>query len=374
MAVTFACPECGTEVVLAPNAVGRKTRCTECMTLVEVPYFHRPTRSRPSSNAKQWACVAIALALAVIASCGVYWIVSGNIRAERQRVFSSLLSEAKADAAIQDWTNALRRADAALDIARDGSTIDAERAIAARALRDQWAIAYEERQSMERIREAEGSLAVARAGLGNTKPNLAGVLDACEAAAVAAQKVESDEGRTLVNEAREIAASVIRARGVVLQPVAGTYLGKDLGVEYAKAYWPPLAHALDAHGFVAAREQSPLASLWVQHAPFQLQIEIKETLGPTYLSSALLTTRIDARIWLRRDSREVWKAGLTARTRVPSSRFSAFESGYLATATKRDPELEKRLHDDAFDVAVGQLGAKLSTMPDWAPSTSFGSP
>jgi hypothetical protein len=121
---------------------------------------------------------------------------------------------------------------------------------------------------------------------------------------------------------------------------------------------------LTSHGYIVKRDKSPLAGLWNQ-SPFQMTTSVKESFGPTYLNSVLRTTRIDVVLRLSRSGTEIWNTKVTAQTKVSSSRFSAFEAGYLASATKRDPDVEKRLHDDALAVAVEVLPGKLSTLPDW---------
>jgi hypothetical protein len=377
MAVSFACPECGTPIELAPTVPGRQARCAECLTLVEVPFLPRATSRSRRGHARQWLWVAIAVSVAIAASCAVYLVVTNNLRAERRRVFTALLAEAQADAERNDWSNALRRADAALDLAASGDGIHPAALAEARDSRQQWSLHLAQQRASDQERLAESSLAVARASLADARPDLNRALDACEAAIAAAAQLDSAARGPLEAEARALAASAVCARGVRFLPVRGTYLTDELAEQaaaYEFALRPPLARALDAHGFIARRDNSTLANLWDQTAPYQFEMEIKESLGPTYLNSPLRTTRIDAKFWLRASSREVWKAGLTAHTRVPSSRFSAFESGYLAAATRRDPKLEKRLRDDAFEAALGMLPAKLATMPDWTPLASPGQP
>jgi hypothetical protein len=366
MLVTFSCPECGTSIELAPHAAGRKSRCSECLTLVEMPYLPRERRSNRAGNARQWSWVAIVLALVVIASTLVYMIVKNNMQSARRRDFNDLVARASQDEKMGDWDNAVRRLDAALSLAREPHTADQARIEQLRTKRAELASHRDEKRSEIQNQAAEGALIVARAELRQAKPNLNRVLDLCETAHQAAAGVGSEAGSDLLRQANELASSVIRVRGVRLEPVKGSYLDGDQNEAYTKAFFPALVSTAEARGYIVRRDHSPLRRVWDEVAPYKLTTEVTETPGKTYMNSPLLTTRIDAHFVLVAGDREIWQMRMTARTREPSSRFSAYESGYLASATKRDSNRERRLREDAIASATEQLPAKLNTLPAYA--------
>ncbi len=353
-------------IELGPHATARTARCEECLTLVEVPFFRRQAPGRRLSNARQWAWVAIVAASAVMAAVIFAMIVSGNMRGERRRVFERLLSEAAADEQNADLENAQRRLDAAAQLAAVAGTVDVREREKLKARRERLSEARVAAHSARMRREAESSLTVANALLRQAAPDWKRLLDLCESATLSAEK--AIDGEDLVEQARALAASVVRARGVVFVPPAGEFLFDGDGKEYARLFAPALEQTLQARGFLPQRSGTRLASVWDQGAPFRFSIRIKESHGPSYLDSPLRTARIDADLALTAGEKELWRIRVTARTRVPSSRFSAFESGYLASATKRDAKLESRLREDAVAAAVEQLPGKLVSFPAWSPA------
>lgn len=367
--VTFACPECGTPIVLPPHAAGRKLRCEECLTLVEVPYFRREHTRRRASNARQWAWVAIVAASAVIATMLISMIVSARDRADKRRVFDQLVAEAAGDERAGDFDNALRRLAAAANLSRTPGAVPAERLAAARASEERVTLLKQQRDSSQRVRAAEADLTVANSIAGESKPDWERVLNLCEQAHETASLATQEDGGTLTEQARALAASVIRSRGVVLAPTTGQFLFQGSGRDYDERFAPALEQTFKARGFVPKRAGKVFSKEWDRLAPFRFNMNVNEALGPTYLNSPLRTTRIDADLRLSAPAGELWHVRVTARTRVSSSRMSAFQSGYLATARKRDPEMESRLRDDALAEAVELLPGKLTSFPAWSPGT-----
>src|SRR3954468_18710687 len=67
MVGTFACPECGSAVLPRGHSPGRRVRCRECGTLVEVPFLPRASgRRRSRKRVRGWVWAGGGIAVAVL--------------------------------------------------------------------------------------------------------------------------------------------------------------------------------------------------------------------------------------------------------------------------------------------------------------------
>ena len=102
-----------------------------------------------------------------------------------------------------------------------------------------------------------------------------------------------------------------------------------------------------AHGYLVAPADSPWAEVWVKRAPYEATSKVIESHDDLYLQSQNRSTRIDGQFLLTRRGQMCWQDRVFAQTRSPIPDLPAFIAGKLATAGHRDPEIERRLRDDA---------------------------
>lgn len=358
----FACPECGAPIPLPAHSQARRARCEDCLTLVEVPFLLRPRSSRRRDTG--WAWVVIVAALAVIVVGGTYSLVRARVRADRERTLAALVAAADEDERLGHWERARDRLDAALALAHDARRAKLVRRRDAVAKRAE----QEHRESL--IRSVKADLAAARS-LADARPlDTSHVLALCERAVQTVGPLADPRARLLHDAARALAARLISERGLVFEPIHGTFLDGAAAAEaHSRALFPLLAEQFRLRGYLPEPTDSPLRDLWDNHAPFLLETTIEESHGPRYFQSPHRTARIEARLELvcPPDPSVLWQTHIVGRTRVPSTQMNAFTAGYIGVSIRRDPEIERLLYKDAKARLIEQIPQKMNNlvkMPD----------
>jgi hypothetical protein len=365
MAARFVCPECGTP--LASAGPGARARCPDCRAVVELPYLPRrplPRRGRRASGSAGWAWVVIAVAAGVIGVLLTYQLVRSRVRDQQRRAFETLVTEAEADERAGGFERAVDRLAAALTLARAHRLAGEARLDELDGRRAE----LEARRDAARREAAEARAAAdldaARSALGGARAEPVRAIEACESAYAAARGFDAPRARELAAEARALAASLIRERGVDLPEPAGVFLDPAKGpARYVERVRPIVATHLEGRGYLPARPGSPLAELWPSEAPRRLVLLVNESHDGEYMDSVLKTSRLDLTLDLEQGGGILWHVRVTAKTREPSPRIPHAASAAFATARKRDPKAEARLYEDALEHLTGLLPARLSTMP-----------
>jgi hypothetical protein len=407
-AETFACPECGNEVV--PSAApGLRVACPSCATLVEIPYLPRNLgRGRRRGVARRPAWVAVTasgIALAVLlATLLAIALVRGRVVGQRRGELNGLIAEARAAEARGDLPAAVAGADAAVAFARAGrvplpgdfspwrdalaareaeSRLEVARArIAAdpagargvlltlRALaRDDPAVAPlagRVAAALDDAREAEARAALAAGETELAAGRPAAALERVARARTLAGELDSTRAAALVADADELAASVVRARGVRIEPPSGDFPLGDPDA-YREALLVPAAAALNRAGYLVlegALAAGPLAP----QAAYTLGLAVTET-PVRYLATPHRACHLAARLTLRRGAAgaTTWSLLVEGQTRIPLPGLSAAESGRYAAAKAALPEAESRCFRDALADAAAALPPRLRSLPAPAP-------
>jgi hypothetical protein len=215
-----------------------------------------------------------------------------------------------------------------------------------------------------RIRQARADEAAARWALEHGKP-----AEAFQLAARLHERASSLDGsdsRSFQETATTLIETIVAKYGVALPTPTGRFL-----VGSAEAYEisleRPWTDTLRAHGYLVSPRNSPWRPVWDEHAPFRATTSLVETQDGFYYQSKNRTTQVDAILELTREGQSIWQTRVVARTRVPLPDLPAYLAGHLATASKRDPDIEKRLQADAVALFVEQAAFKLKAIPAWKP-------
>ena len=392
MAGVFACPECGQKLAVEGLSPGREVQCEECLTWVEVPFLPRataPKRGRRTSSRSPWASKtlqgAIVFATVVLMGLMATRMIGGRVRSDKERVLAVLVASADQAESSRRYDVALREIEGALvharSFEREGSqrllelatrrdrislseaktrlagaeALDPEAAVgealtlAAKAKEDHalapLAGAIEDRLAESRMRQAESDLGLARRAFEAGRD--AEVFSLADRLYARAKDLPDADARRYGDEAEAMIGVVVGRSGVKIPPVAGRFVagsaeGFSLSLDRFRA------EALKARGFLLQPRRSTWASLWVEKAPFVQTVEIAESQDGLYLQSKNRTTLIDGTFELLHKDQVVWKSRVVARTRSPLPDLPAYLAGHLATASKRNPEVEQRLHADAL--------------------------
>jgi hypothetical protein len=368
MSSPFGCPECGERIALPERPAGRRVRCVECLTLVEIPYF---TRNRPRPSRKTltgWAWVAIVFGLAVIVTVGTYLLVRARLRAEQLSVFESQVALARQEETCGEFEMARNAIDRALDAVEGLGSVDPAQVASLREARERLSHRIEAERREALVLSAEADVAEARDLLLKSPPDASRALELATRAFLTARPLADPRAEVLQDQARELAASLVEQRGVRIDPVPGPFLFEPTAsaAEYARRVRPVLSHFLSTRGFLPEPEETPLRDLWERLAPYNMSVSASEAYGPNYLQSRNRTARVVSPLALSRDGRPLWTSYLAAKTRVPSKAFSAFESGYIGASSKREEKVERKLYADALDDFEDQLPSRLRNLPDWS--------
>lgn len=408
MVGVFACPECGHELELEGLSPGREVLCGGCSTWVEVPFLpraagwkrgFRPRRRRAwESKALRGAAVFAAVVLLALAA---FRAIGGRARSDREHVLAELVASADRAEQAGDVGVALREIEGAVAVARaadprgsarlDGllgrrdrasireagsrlagvDALDPDRAVgealtlADRARCDRalapMAGAIAAKVESAARRQAEADLDSARRALGSGRD--------AEAFAAAgrlhdrADRLAEADARRFRAEAREVIAAAVARSGVIIPPVTGRFVAGSIDA-YSAALGPLWSRALLDRGYLPQPRSSPWRPAWDEGAPFRAVARIVESQEEFYLQSKNRTTRVDATLELTHADRPAWQVRLIGRTRSPQPGLSGYVAGHLATASRRDPEVERQFHDDAQDRLLELAARSIRGLPD----------
>jgi hypothetical protein len=407
MAGVFACPECGKKLAVEGLSPGREVQCEECLTWVEVPFLPRataPKRGRRTSLRSPWASRtlqgAIVFAVVVLLGLMATRMIGGRVRSDKERVLAELVASADQAESSHRYDVALREIESALAHARSFERESSGRLLELKSRRDRVSLC-EAKARLAGVEALDPEAAVgealtlvAKAKEDHALAPLAGMIEDCLAES-RMRRVESDLGlarrafeagrdaeaftladrlysrakdlpdadaRRYGDEAEALLGAVVGRSGVMLPLIAGRFVaGSAEG--YASSLDRFRAEALKARGFLPQPRRSPWASLWDEKAPFVQTVEIAESQDGLYLQSKNRTTLIDGTFELLHKDQVVWKDRVVARTRSPLPDLPAYLAGHLATASKRNPEVEQRLHADALTQFAEQAVRKLRGLP-----------
>jgi hypothetical protein len=407
MAGVFACPECGQKLAVEGLSPGREILCDACSTWVEVPYLPRAGDSRRVRRPTQrspWNSTLLkgAITFAVVAILGLIAIrmISSRVQSDQERVLADLISSAEKAEADHDYGVAAREILAALAHAQTMNLKDSARFDELKERRDR-IIVREVEDRLTAVDALEPDQAVGEAMTLAVKaeqsPALASLVEAIDAklASLRLRQVEADlasarkafdevrdveafaaaerlhdhacelsrsEASRFQADARSILEGAVARKGVALPPVAGRFVAGSAEA-YTKVIDRSRAEVLRAKGYLPEPRKSAWSSLWDEKAPFRATVLIIETQDDLYLHSKNRMTKVDGTFELLRGDRPIWKNRVVARTREPLPDLPALLGGHLATSDKRNPETERRLHDDAMKQFVELTGKVLRGMP-----------
>jgi hypothetical protein len=408
MAGVFACPECGQELAVEGLSPGREILCDACSTWVEVPYLPRAGDSRRVRRPTQrspWNSTLLkgAITFAVVAILGLIAIriISSRAHSDQEKVLANLIASADKAEADHDYGVAIREILAALAHAQTMNLKDSARFDELKERHDR-IIVREVEDRLTAVDALEPDQAVGEAMTLAVKagqsPALASLVEAIDAklASLRLRQVEADHasarkafdgGRDVEAfaaaerlhdhacelssrsdasrfqaDARSILEGAVARKGVALPPVVGRFVAGSAEA-YTKVLDRSRAEALRAKGYLPEPRKSAWSTLWDEKAPFRATVQMIETQDDLYLQSKNRMTKVDGTFELLRGDRSIWKNRIVARTREPLPDLPALLGGHLATSDKRNPETERRLHDDAMKQFVELTGKILRGMP-----------
>ena len=151
-------------------------------------------------------------------------------------------------------------------------------------------------------------------------------------------------------------------------PITGTFLPGlgSAGAHEAKLL-PALADLLRRKGYLPRPEDTAFPDAWDEVAPYRLAVEVVERVEGTFFQTPLQTSRVTGYLALTEGPKLVWEARPYGKTRLPPPDMGAFELSRLTMAKARDPEVERRLYQDARSLFLESLGNALRTLPPIKP-------
>jgi hypothetical protein len=406
MTGVFACPECGQELAVEGLSPGREILCDGCSTWVEVPYLPRAVtrQSRRSIERSPWNSWLLkgAIGFAVVALLGLVttWTIDRRIRSGKEKVLAELVASADEAEANRRFDAAYYHIEAALAQARKMGLERSSRLGELKERRDRISV-LEVESRLEAIDALDPDSAVGEAltlaKRASTDPALESLATTIETklAGLRLRRVEADlssarkafdDGRdaeafataarlldhagdlprsdasAFQTEASTILETTVARKGVALPPVTGRFVVGSAEA-YTKVLDRPRADYLRSKGYFPEPRNSPWSALWAEKAPFRLMVEVVETQEELYLQSKNRTTQVIGTFYLLRGDRSIWNRPVSAKTRVPLPDIPAMLGGHLATSDKRNPEAERRFHDDAMKQFVEQALKNLRGLP-----------
>jgi hypothetical protein len=408
MAGVFACPECGRELALEGLSPGREILCDECSTWVEVPFLPRASgwkQRRHAPYQSPWwksKLLRVAILFVVVAGMGLVAsrVIGGRVRSGKERVLAELLASADKAEAAKRYDTALIELEAALSQTRTMDLGAYEKLEALRERRDRvsrleaearlaridslapaqavgeskiiddrarhdpalapLAATIKARLESSRRRQVEADLEIATQAYEAGKD--AQAFEVAERLHDRAGALPRSDAERFQKEARSLLEAAVARSGVALPLVGGRFVAGS-----AEAYTAILErHQVEtarARGFLPQPRRSPWAMLWDEKAPFRMTVQIAETQDQFYLESKNRTTQVDGTFELLHEGRVVWKTRVVTRTRTFLPDLTAYHGGRVATGDKRNPETERRLHDDAVRQFVEQTVKNLRGFP-----------
>lgn len=401
--LAFGCPECGRKIRLKERSAGRRTRCRNCGTLVEVPFFPRQVGRRRSRRRRWrgWAALGVVVAVALIVPVAAWQWWQASVRSDQAEAIDQALADLESAEQAGDLSSAFFEVEAALAIARrsgidppggleplvarrdalarsdlaarlaalpsrpPAEALETARLLADRvatdpaleAMRDATNAAVAEAagrwvdQLLSRAREAEQSGRPAEA------------LALAEQLATGLNRPPTTPVTTHQDRVRSFVADLVARRGTRIEPIdltPGPTSGPD--ANDLSEVLRLIRERLLRRGYLVVAPDSPLVELW-SSAPFRFRARLVEQAGASYLQSPHQTTLIRADLALERSGQPLWNDYFEARTRVPLPGLSAMEASRLEISRQASPEVEHRLARDARADLIEKLQIKLNNVP-----------
>ncbi len=414
---TFACPECGTEIVLEGLSPGRQVRCGWCSTSIEVPFLPRKgtplLRRRSDSRTRRkvilaWTGLGIATFLVVVIGTGRFFqrrdreqhegALCGHISAaqdfEKAGQFDRSLDEIdqavaassamgpqdreRLESLQRDRARLVRRA---AEIRLAAIPADApDKAVAACLSLRAWVRkettlsdledAVDDRLERSLRQWAENDANDARLAAKARRGTAA--LDLCERLMKTTEElVDKEARRQLRSDAELVVRDVIIRQGVILDPIRGEFtLGSSQA--YDTALHTQVESLLSQRGYVLRRPASDWNRLWDSLAPYHVAISISERMGANYLHSENRLSVIEAKIMLGRAGKLLWTGGpAIARSQSPIPNLAVYKASQIAVGDRRN-EAERIIYQDAYSTLIGKFNITINGLPN-CPETSANS-
>jgi hypothetical protein len=413
MAGTFACPECGSDVSPGGLSPGRQVRCAECQTLIEVPFLPRAAagrgvrRTRTSFSARAWAWRAGAAVAVLIAVAVVGRLARSQRRATHAEDIEALVASSQEAERSGRPDRALADIEAALKLARDGDLAGEDRLEELGRRRDElsrreaearldalpglecaeaigegltlWKRAeadpalgpLKDRLRSELARLASAQLEEARRRRDAGQPGAA--LAACERTVAATASLPLDVGGQARDDAWALAGELVAAHGVAIDPIRGQFL-RGSPRSYAAELDPLLADALRRKGYLVRPDASPFRALWDDRAPYHLSVEVVESQNLPYYDTPQRAGRVEAHLRLMQKDWPTWEVRVAGRSRPSLAGMNTAGMGRRVMSSPHDPQIERRLLDDAHAALLEQLPLKIVDLPAPAVATTTGTP
>jgi hypothetical protein len=406
---SFACPECGSELILKGLAPGRQVQCPWCEALVEVPFLPRVgagSRSWRGRDAMQrrirWAWRGLGAAAVLVAVLGATRVIQIRTRERSVESLNRLIAsadtlerEGRLDDARDEMAKAVdealangysaetqvealrhRRDDLArrwlqvrLDAVRKappGSGVVAELGQLEAAVRKDPALSDYAEPIGEQLRRSHRQLAESHAADAKRAFDAGQYVQAialCERLAKSAEDVDPGARKTLLETAESLVTRIVASHGVVLDPTKANTLRKSRS-EYDATLDPLLDDTFTRRGFVVRRPSSSWSRIWDAKAPFHVLVDVNERLAGYYEQSENRLTVIEGRVSLKHDGATAWTVGPII-VRSPSHRanLTALSDSHAGPGS-RDEAFELRLYEQARASFVDRFKDLLRKLPE----------
>ena len=294
---SFACPECGNTVEVHGLSPGRQTRCEFCSRLVEIPFIPRvvdPTWKRARFGRPRWvtwAWVALGLSLVVIISIGSSRLFVRRASREKALAIEKLLSSSAQHRKMGAYGPALVDLDAAIELAHSSSSMNSERLVELKQERAK-TVHQEVEGILTKLSRSEGPASASSTGewlslraRASKDPDLSSLkfkieekfqfflsqrvesafqaarqefqagrysesLESCIRMDRDAAQLPPDVGDKWRIHAQAFVASLIRNRGVLIEPLSGQFIHVSDQTTYESRFIPVVKDALRSNGYL----------------------------------------------------------------------------------------------------------------------------
>lgn len=404
---SFACPECGSELVLKGLSPGRQVRCGWCETWVEVPYLPRagPRSRRSRTSARRWVPLAwagLGVLFVLVLGLGTIRVIRHRGSERTERALAELSDSAKSYESAGRLDQAREEIEKAVELTATLGPAHAERLEALRRQRDKLSKRAAEARlaatatasHSQAIAECLALRAQARedAALADLEDAIGVQLEKSRRAAAESDATAADAanlaGRTneaidlstrvvqtvdelqdkavrrrLQSGAEALVKAIVAKQGVVLEPVRGQFtLGSPRS--YNETLHPILDGVLRQRGYLMRRPASPWNRLWDEHAPYHVAVEVAERHEGNYHQSQNRLSVIEARLSMSEKGSPIWRAGpLIGRSPLSLPKLPAFYESRVSVGDHRSEDFERLLYDKARELLIEKFPSLLRNLP-----------
>ena len=194
--------------------------------------------------------------------------------------------------------------------------------------------------------------------------NATNALNLCERVARSAEELGFERASSLKEAANVLVREIVARVGVSFSKMEGEFLdGPGAAAIHAASLQPIVIDALRARGYLPKPTHTAFASAWDSSCRYVFGIEIIERDGGLFFQTPLHTARLNSWMTLKDGTKMLWQSRPNGKTRVPPPMMSAFESSRLSLVKTRDPDVEKKLYDDARFVLAENTALSLKNLP-----------